>query len=406
MQTELKGIGERALAFRLLATPMNRPNLPTMRPLIFALLLGCKTAAPTVETPVQRTDASGTVSPTQPVLAPSCTIGGAYQGQVLGAPVFARLAQEGTRVHGRYFYARVGIDLALTGTIEDGVLKLREGDASKPSGTFEAKCGSAGSASSALMGTWTGAKTGAFTLMPIVPGNVQIATKHRRTERKAKQPEAVQNHTTCVVQESWFELFGLNNASIEQRLNRQGVELGRPTTRPNETKEAKACDTGFEFSFSESIQLLDTSLANVLEGGSGDWGGAHPSNAIDHREYTVDFTTGERVKYETVFSKDISKLVLACFAGGDKARNIPDESFRAYVTRDQFVLAHGGVHFYGSGYPHAASVYTGEGPTLSYSVLMRDGYLREDSPVKRAWEGSTAAAKGVSACPGSWGPPL
>jgi hypothetical protein len=319
--------------------------------------------------------------------------------------VFVRLAQEGTRVRGRYFYEKVGVDLALEGTLEGDVLTLREGHFAKPSGVFVGTC-----RSDSLVGTWTAdAKRGEFSLTAIVPGNVQIATKRRRTEKKAKQPEAVQSHSTCVVEESWFELFGLKDARIEQRLNRQGLELGRPTMRPSETKDAKLCDTGFSFAFNESIQLLGSDLANITEAGSGDWGGAHPSNAIDHRAYTVDLLTGERLRYDAIFRKDVTKLMLACFAfetGTNKGAGFGDsaESFRPYARRDQFALAHGGIHFYGANYPHVASIYTGEGPILSYAVLLRDGYLREDSPVKRAWEGTDHAAKGVSACPSPWDP--
>jgi hypothetical protein len=373
--------------------------------LLPTLVLACRTKQPPGDPIVDAAVHVQAAEAAAPLRVP-CSLSGSYRGEVLGAPVFARLVQEGKRVHGRYFYDRVGIDIALEGTIDQDTFTLREGDAAKASGTFEGKCGSGAGAvaGGVLSGTWTGAKHGAFSLRPIE--NVMTAVKHRRTERKAKQPDAVQNHTTCVLQESWFELFGLLDSNIEQRLNRQGIALGRPTARPQEAKEAKTCDSGFEFEFSESIQLLGSELANVTERGSGDWGGAHPSNAVDHREYTIDLASGERVKYEAVFSKDVTKLVLACFAGGNKDFSDGAESFRGFVKRDQFAFAHGGIHFYGTGYPHVASVYTGEGPTISYAVLLRDGYLREDSPVKRAWEGTVAAAKGVSACPGAWGPKL
>ena len=55
--------------------------------------------------------------------------------------------------------------------------------------------------------------------------------------------------------------------------------------------------------------------------------------------------------------------------------------------------------FVTDGFPHAQGVFNGHAALLPYSVLQRDGYLRADSPVRRAWESTTPAAPGIDACP-------
>ena len=51
------------------------------------------------------------------------------------------------------------------------------------------------------------------------------------------------------------------------------------------------------------------------------------------------------------------------------------------------------------GYPHAYASATGQGPTIGYDVLLRDGFLKKGSPVARAWDGVKPAGKAKAACP-------
>ena len=81
--------------------------------------------------------------------------------------------------------------------------------------------------------------------------------------------------------------------------------------------------------------------------------------------------------------------------GGQTDRNLARVFF---ASAQEFDLTGQGVHFFGKDYPHVFAVFTGEGPTIAYDVLLRDGYLRSDSPVSRAWEGEVPAAKSVVAC--------
>src|SRR5580692_1613898 len=105
-----------------------------MRPswLVAALFVSCSQGSPA---PPALTVAAGSpVADPPPVsmqLEPvNCSLATGYRGSVSGLPVFARLASEGARLHGRYFYERTGSDISLEGSLSDqGDLHLVEGDA-------------------------------------------------------------------------------------------------------------------------------------------------------------------------------------------------------------------------------------------------------------------------------------
>ena len=75
------------------------------------------------------------------------------------------------------------------------------------------------------------------------------------------------------------------------------------------------------------------------------------------------------------------------------------EEWKQHFDAESFDLTDTGVHFFGQDYPHVMAALDGQGPVIGYDVLLRDGYLRTDSPVKRAWSGITPAPKGKQWCP-------
>ena len=154
-------------------------------------------------------------------------------------PVFARLGLNGARLHGRYFYERIGVDIALEGSLApDGALSLVEGPSGAPSGRFEGHCDAA---TGDLAGTWTGARaTADFSLAPVTPRERPIV---------AKKKFAVRAHTThgdsysagpCLYTEAIPEFFGLRDSEVERRLNRSGLEPSPgPWGSPDWAKEAR-----------------------------------------------------------------------------------------------------------------------------------------------------------------------
>jgi hypothetical protein len=116
---------------------------------------------------------------------------------------------------------------------------------------------------------------------------------------------------------------------------------------------------------------------------------------MDYDAYTLDLKTGKRAKAALVFAKDETPIALHCFANGD---DDDDASYAANFNKEQFSLEPTGVHFYGNGFNHAMGVATGQGPTVSYAILLREGYLRKDSPFARLWEAIKPAAKTAEQC--------
>lgn len=348
--------------------------------------------------------ATAPTSPQEPPDSLACSIAAGYRGQVLGLPVFARLAREGTGLRGRYFYERTGLDLPLQGSLsDDGTLHLVEGGAVAPTGRFEGRCEPA---TGAFAGTWHGAKSsGEFRWSPIPPGESPVvAVKRFAISRPVRHPDPEARITQCSYRESRLELFGLRDSDVERKLDRQGVDpLHGALLAPDLALAAEKCAEGSGSAAEMNEVLIGAfrELATIERGGWIDAGGAHPSD-LDLARMTVDLRTGRPVVAQDVFapSRDPIEHVATCAA---KAKpydvEMEAEEWRAHLDLSQFDLAEDGIHFFATDFPHVSAVLAGQGPIIGYDVLLRDGYLRSDSPVKRAWRGVEPAPKGKPWCP-------
>jgi hypothetical protein len=320
----------------------------------------------------------------------------------MGLPVFARLAREGTRVWGRYFYESKGIDLAVEGSLsDDGSLHLVEGDAAATTGRFEGRCEPA---SGALAGTWLGARTrGEFRWAPIPAGETPVvAIKRFTVARSARFRGADLRITGCSYSESHLELFGLRDDTVERTLSRQGVEpLLGPVLDPALARGVQSCTDGFVAERGEQLVGAFRELATIEGSGWIDGGGMHP-NELDLRRFTVDLRTGHHVVASDVLvpGRDPLARVAECAAKATPFDASMDaEEWQNHLDRSQIDLAEDGVHFFVDNFPHVMAVLSGQGPVIGYDVLLRDGYLRTDSPVKRAWRGVEPAPKSKPWCP-------
>jgi hypothetical protein len=372
------------------------------------LLLACNTrtvadrpapSSTAIDAPHARITVPG---PNDPPAVPPCSIADGYQGMVAGQKVFARLGLSGSSLHGRYFYDKSGIDIPLAGTITAGnALRLLEGDPDKSTGAFAGACDPA---TGALSGTWTG-KTSSedFHLVPIGPGDSPVvATKQFAIKKRLFPPLARPGGLNmCSYRESWSELFGLRDPAVERSLNGQGLEprLG-PIFEKNIASDIEQCEGAFEESRKRTFSPTPHELLLVETGG---WANveasAHPENDVGFSRATFDLRTGKLVEVDDVFARDVIPTLLACIASLGVDETIDAGGWDEFFRADQFDLTETGVHFFGMGYPHAFDSLTGKGPTLPYDVLLRDGFLRADSPVKRAWQGVKAAPKGRPLCP-------
>lgn len=167
-------------------TPRGAALLATLAIACSRQTVGVDPASSAAPTPSPRAPAVASTSP--PVLASAptgdpgpCRVAPAYRGDVAGQPVFARLARAGPHLHGRYFYERVGVDIALTGTLTDGgEVVLVERPAGSPSGRFEGRCeGASGVLSGGGRKKADAGATTAFRLVPIAPSETPIAATKR-----------------------------------------------------------------------------------------------------------------------------------------------------------------------------------------------------------------------------------
>ncbi len=330
--------------------------------------------------------------PTRP--ASRCeTFPAGFRGTIFGLPVLARLAHQGDAVRGRYFYETIGVDIALKGTLAaDGSLRRAEGPEANPSGQFAGTCDPP---TGTLSGTWTSpsGKSAPFTLSPIAPTYPPIvATKHWRI-KTAKLD----------FKETKLELFGLPTLEAERAMM-GGAGLD-PSPGPWFFTKDFFSEDGGSGEFGEAITRTDRELVTVARGGSSYMtGAAHPNNGLGEDWVTYDLRTGQAVRTRDVFARDPTALVVACAAsrGDPFGGTEPDDAKNTWsgaLHTSTFTLEPTGIEFYAVGFPHAWGNLDGSGPVLSYSVLLRDGYLRSDSPVARAWDGVVVAPAGAKACP-------
>jgi hypothetical protein len=322
---------------------------------------------------------------------------------VVGHRVFARLGRDGSRLYGRYFYEHAGIDLRLDGSLSgENTVQLTEGEPDAQTGRFDGTCDPA--SGGAIDGTWTGATTsGPFHLEPIAPGEIALAAVKRFTvSHRVHKPDREAMIKNCSYTESRVELFGLRDAPVEQSINRQGLDpfLGA-RLEIGLASSAEKCGDGFGFEADSQQVLVDSfrELATLEQSGMIDGGGAHPSE-LSFSRATLDLRTGRAVTKQDVFVRDPMPRVMACAA---RAKPFDEElaldDVKQHFDAASFDLTETGVHFFGQDYPHVMAALDGQGPVIGYDVLLRDGYLRADSPVKRAWSGVAPAPKKKEWCP-------
>src|SRR5262249_14755805 len=122
------------------------------------------------------------------------------------------------------------------------------------------------------------------------------------------------------------------------------------------------------------------------------------NNGIGFHLATVDLRTGHEVGVDDVLAKVPADKLVAC-----ASKSNPDvQPFNGWEELAKNIeLTEQGVHFFATGFPPFAVALAGTGPVVPYGVLLRDGYLRRTSPVKRAWEGASPAPKDEDFC-GEW----
>jgi hypothetical protein len=313
--------------------------------------------------------------------------------------VFARLGVDGARLHGRYFYEQVGVDIALDGSVTPaGAVHLVEGNPRAPTGVFDGTCRPSG----AIDGTWNdGSKSGLFALEPVPGGDVPVVATHHFSLRRSPKTIGPMGMKACTYSESWIELFGVHDAAAERAVNGQGLEVRRgPVLSPEQASDAQECEMGEDWGYGRSVKGSFAELVTILSGGGGvSDGAAHPTNFAGFSLRTYDLRTGKVVDKKAVFARDPAPLVLSCVLKSQATPDLTAEFWTPQFEEPAFNLTERGVHFFSEDYPHFAAAFTGAGPVVGYDVLLRDGYLRADSPVRRAWASVAPAPRAKEVCP-------
>ncbi len=346
------------------------------------------------------TNAPASASSTQPALvAPDagsgCDFSPGFHGTVAGQDAYLRLRRDAKddSLSGRYFYARTGLDIALVGHVDGrGEVDLVEGDPQRSTGRFTGRC-----VDGVIAGTWSNGKTAQpFTFQPVTPReNPLVATKRLKLVRPAKTVGTF-GMKECVYEQTVFELFGVKNPAAEARINQQDVRTLTPRIVSKDTyDDAKKCESGMTATFAVTVIATFRGFVTVESGGSTGYdGAAHPGNFVDYARTTWDLETGKPLVEKDLFVRFPKALVERCVqAYGDAPKGNA-----IMADGHTFDVSARGIHIYGADYPHAAAVLTGQGPTLTWSALLREGALRTDSPAQRLWAGLAPGKPGDMEC--------
>jgi hypothetical protein len=250
--------------------------------------------------------------------------------------------------------------------------------------------------------------SGPFSFEPIAPTDPPlVAQKRFSLTRKADSDRE------CLYSEVALEFFGVRNQELERKLNHEGIapSLG-PWLAPRRAEQARECIRGFQGEMDQTVLTTLPEMVAVERGGFGVVQPmAHPLNGSEFEPITMtsyDVRTGAILTERDVFAKDPMSLAIACAlriggnAAGPDCPNCPAPSrddWHAALERRLFLLKTTGVAFFADGFSHVNGVFNGHGPILSYAVLLRDGYLRSDSPIRRGWEHVEPATSSAEACP-------
>jgi hypothetical protein len=313
------------------------------------------------------------------------------------ARVVMRLHSTPGGLSGEYFYEAVGEALLLSGVIDvDGHVSLTERDrGGRVTGTFTGDRRSP----DAIAGTWEApgsTRRLAFELTAIArasgTGPVKVFRRAFRNQAQALDQgpvgtEAETVPTTCDIRVEYPEVFGLESALVEAKIN---TALGAESERACE----QACEgaRNYEVTFNRAgVLSIDVSGEHTC------WRAAHPSN---YEGFSANFLTrtGDRLTLEQVFKKpfeantektfkpvidSMMRTVQSDFAQDDAAayRELLKTGFEA----PDFALVEGGVRFsIVRSLPHAIQGIAERPSTLTFEQLA--AVLDPSSPVAFLWK--------------------
>lgn len=371
-----------------------------------------------------------------------CDYARAFRGKVgetRVSVVLRRDAKDPAIVTGASHYDRESDAIVLRGKIDADAFALDE----SPGGSFKGTCDKA---TGKLTGTFTLGKTSSpFTLSPRPEGwpgmytvtveatgeshNPQCARVGKRDEpvalsdyevcppldpakRKAFYKDAPS--AGCTLHDTSLRVFGLTDKAVEKKVN---AALARTS---GDVTSTHACRTTPQNIYL-AAEVVDAraGLLVVTTFSSRDEGGMHPMNSKD-TPTTIDLTTGDVVRLEDAVA-DLGKLkrpaaecvgLYGVFGGDAAPTEMPDvpelkcgEDGMGHFLwgcpdnlTPTLTIVGDGIIVAQSGNPHVSVALDGYGPLVPWSVLLREGVLPSDSPIKRLWRDVTPAPTTALAC--------
>ncbi|WP_437812607.1 hypothetical protein [Sorangium sp. So ce1078] len=357
--------------------------------------------------------------PPAPAPAPqsACALERGFSGTIgPKLAVFARLGRDGNTVRGRYFYAHIGVDIPLAGSVTGaGDIALTEGDPARATGRFAGSCRADGH----IVGTWTspGGTSLPFDLASVGARDVLLVATKKRARRFPPQPNPeeppgligfFEPGEPCSEELAWPEVFGAATPGAEVAINRS-LESSAWVFRPEDEGSLRACKRGARMAASRTFEvaLNEKALLGIRSRDAMRYeGGTHPWDPGGERWHVLDARTGAPVTELLDRSPSAKKALrplldrcLAPFTFGDPALI---ETLRERVSLDDPGLlvmpTPAGLKLAGTGYAPPLRALEGDGPTLTWAALAGAGALNPRSPLARLWEGRTAAGPNADPC--------
>ncbi|MGK3998261.1 hypothetical protein [Sorangium sp. So ce1024] len=373
-------------------------------------------AAPAPSAPAPSAPAPSASAPS-PAPQGACALERGFHGTIgPRLEVFARLVRDGGSLRGRYFYAHVGVDIPLTGSVTDaGEIALTEGDPARPTGRFAGACRTDGR----IVGTWTSPKGTSlpFDLAPVGARDALLVATKKRARRFPPRPNPeppaflmgfFEPGEACSEELAWPEVFGAATPGAEAALNR-ALESSAWVFEQGHDAYLRACKVGERVAASRAFEVALNErgfLGIRSHDAMRHEGGTHPWDPGQERWHVLDTRTGapvtaplDRSPASRKALQPILERCLAPFTYGDPTLI---ETLRERVSLDNPDLlvmpTPRGLKLAATGYAPPLRVFEGDGPTITWAALAGAGALSPRSPLARLWEGRAAAGPGADPC--------
>lgn len=382
-----------------------------------------------------------------------CDFERSYRGVVGKSKVTLVVHATDGKLTGLSHYDREGSSLVLSGSRSGSDFVLTE----NPGGSFKGSCDSNG----VLRGQFSfGKRQETFELQPRpkdwpgiykVTRRITVEPNHPICKLRALQNEAIETspdgedyprivclprnptrrrelladapHLMCHAQDVGYRVFGLASSDAERRVN--AALAG--TEYESGVKAIQTC-TGTRSSYT-GMSLVDVrgDFISVMGFSSQDFGGAHPINGGTGGTL-IDLGRGTSVSLSEIV--DVAKLrdvAAACLpiyrlsASAEPSFELlgdvePTDCEDDGATMGRFLWAcekddraepfwavvAEGIVIGSWANPHVSAALDGRGPILPWEVLLREGVLKLDSPVKFLWRGVSPAPASTLPCSSSY----